>query len=108
MDFAIVQIGSRQYLVKPKISFEVDKLTDNQNTLEVDKVLLLMLGDKMEIGQPYLKKTLSFEVLQTVKKDKIRVAKYHAKANYRKVRGQKREMSKIQLIEEIEKQAVKK
>ena len=99
MDLNIVQIDSRQYLVKPGEVIEVDKLTSKEKTLTIDKVLLTAVKGKIEIGKPYLKKSLSFAVLENVQKPKIRVSVYKPKANFRKVRGQKREMSRIKLIE---------
>lgn len=103
MGFVIFQLGGRQYLARPRQILEVDKLPGNQKTLSVDKVLLEVSDSKVEIGKPYLQKTLNFEVLGNVKKEKIRVATYKAKANYRRVKGQKREMSRIRLMDETEK-----
>ncbi|MDO8638433.1 MAG: 50S ribosomal protein L21 [Candidatus Daviesbacteria bacterium] len=100
MDLSVIQINSRQYLVKPGSIVEVDKLLTNEKTLNIDQVLLTVEKGKVEIGKPFLKKTLSFEVLENVQKPKIRVSVYKAKANFRKVRGQKREMSRIKLVED--------
>lgn len=69
-------------------------------------MLLASEKNKIEVGKPYLKTTLDFEVLGNVKKPKIRVATYKAKANYRKVIGQRRVVTKIKLAEE--KKSVKK
>lgn len=105
MIYTVFQIGSRQYLIKPGEVIEVDKLA-LEKTFSTDKVLLLVDGDKVEVGAPYLQKTLEFEVLGNVRKPKVRVATYKAKANFRKVKGQVREMTKIKLVES--KKAVKK
>lgn len=100
MDYAIFQINSRQYLVKPGQVLEVDKLPEGTKTLNINEVLLLADKGKVEIGAPFLKKTLNFTVLGDVKKPKIRVATYKAKANYRRVIGQRTVMTRIQLEEE--------
>lgn len=100
MDLNVIQINSRQYLVKPGSVIEIDKLIGSEKTLKIDQVLLSVEKGKIEIGKPFLKKSLTFEVLENVQKPKIRVAVYKAKANFRKVRGQKREMSRIKLIED--------
>lgn len=107
MDYAIFEISGRQYLIKPGQTIEVDRLDENLKSLSVEKVLLIAEGDKVEIGKPYLKKTLDFEVVGTFRKPKVRVAKYKAKANYRKVIGQNREMTKIKLADD-QKKTVKK
>jgi len=102
MQYAVIQLGARQYLAKPNAVFEVDKLSGDLKTLEVDKVLLVVDGDAVELGKPYLDKKLNFEVIGNVNKQKIRVATYKAKANYRRVIGQKRVMTQIKLVEKKE------
>lgn len=99
MQYAVCQIGGRQYLVKPGQTLEVDKLK-NERSLTVDKVLLIVDSGKVEMGRPYLKTVINFEVLGNVRKDKIRVATYKAKANFRRVKGQRSEMTKIKILEE--------
>lgn len=100
MQYAVCEISGRQYLVKPGQTIEVDKLGVETKTFNADKVLLVVEDKGIEVGRPYLKKTLEFEVLGNAKKPKIRVATYKAKANYRRVKGQRREVSRIQLAEE--------
>lgn len=108
MQYAIFEINNRQYMVKPGQIVEVDRLPQGPKSLTVDKVLLLAEDGKVEIGAPYLKKTLNFTVLGDIKKVKIRVATYKAKANYRRVIGQRTVVTKIQLAGEKEEKAVKK
>ncbi len=96
MDYIVCQIAGRQYMVKPGQTIEVNKLSA-EKTLEVETVLLKKEGDKIQVGTPFLKDKVTFEVLGTIKKDKIRVAKFHAKANYRKVRGSRAQMTQIRL-----------
>lgn len=97
----MVEISGRQYLVRSGQTLEVDKLNLEDKTLSVDKVLLMVTGQDIEIGRPYLKKTLQFEVIENIKKPKIRVATYKAKANYRRVKGQRREVTKIKLADSL-------
>lgn len=106
MDYAVCEISGRQYLIKPKQLVKVDLLGDRKE-LEVDKVMLISLGGKLEIGSPYLKQSLKFEVVENRKLDKIRVSKYQPKANSRRVKGSRSEVSVIRLVE-AETQAAKK
>lgn len=94
--YAIVEISGRQYKVSPKEELLVDHLGDIKK-LECDKVLLVAEGDSVKVGDPYLKEKLVFEVLGSEKGSKLRVFKYHAKANYRKTRGFRAMHSKITL-----------
>ncbi|MBI3485645.1 50S ribosomal protein L21 [Candidatus Daviesbacteria bacterium] len=93
--YAVVELSGRQYLIEPKKTFEVDFLGDKK-TLECEKVLLISDDKGLNLGNPYLKQRLVFDVLET-NKSKIRVATYKAKANTRKAKGQVRTVSKIRL-----------
>ncbi len=96
LKYAVVEISGRQYKVEPNKPFLVSFLGEVKK-MECDKVLLLSDGDKIQVGMPYLKNKLSFDVLNTKKGEKIRVMTYKAKANTRKVRGSRAKYSKIQL-----------
>lgn len=96
ISFAVVEISGKQYTVTPNKVLEVDYLGDIK-TLDCDKVLLISEGDKLSVGQPFLKDKLTFEIEGSKRKEKIRVATYHAKANFRKVKGQRQTVSRIKL-----------
>lgn len=93
LDYAICEILGKQYKVFPNRVIEVDFLATDKD-LETD-VLLLSEDGKLKIGNPYLKDKLTLKNLDTIKKDKIRVAKFHAKANYRKVTGQRSKKTRL-------------
>lgn len=99
MEYSVCQIQGRQYIVRPGQVISVDKLPNVKSTI-VDKVLMIVDGAKVEVGMPYLKKTLNFDVLESIKLPKIRVAKYHAKANYRKITGSRQQVSRIMLVKD--------
>ncbi|OGE31974.1 50S ribosomal protein L21 [Candidatus Daviesbacteria bacterium RIFCSPHIGHO2_01_FULL_44_29] len=84
--YAVVEVAGRQYKVSPDQEILVNFLGDLKK-ITCDKVLMLVDGDKITVGKPYLKETIEFEVLSSKRGRKIRVAKYHAKANTRKVVG---------------------
>lgn len=93
LKYAILEIGGKQYSVEPGRPFEV---TLPGQAWEA-RVLLLAEGGKIKVGKPYLKEKLRLKVLDTLKGEKIRVAKYHAKANYRKVHGFRPQISRVVL-----------
>lgn len=95
-NYAVVEIAGRQYKIEPGSELLVNHLGEVK-TFECDKVLLLSEGDKISVGSPYLKEKLKFEVIDTVRGKKIRVATYKAKANTRKVKGSRSINSRIKL-----------
>lgn len=82
-------------MVTPKTVFEVDTVPMGEK-FECDQVLMTENDGKLQVGTPFLKEVLTFNVLGEVKKKKVRVATYHAKANTRKVVGQR--ATKVRLV----------
>lgn len=92
-EYAICNIAGKQYKVVPGKELEV-ALQDNVSEITA-KVLIKVDKDKVEVGTPYLKEELKLKVLGNVSKPKIRVAKFHAKANYRRVTGMRPKATKV-------------
>lgn len=105
MDYAVCQIKGRQYIVKPNQVFEVDKISGEDKKLTISEVLLLVENGKVEIGAPFVKRILNFEVIGTVKKPKVTVMKFHAKANYRRKIGSRAQKTQLKLVNEGGKKA---
>ncbi|KKQ67144.1 MAG: hypothetical protein US86_C0001G0071 [Candidatus Daviesbacteria bacterium GW2011_GWA2_38_24] len=95
--FAVVEISGRQYKLEPGKSLVVDFLGDVK-TLKADKVLMLADDKGIKVGTPYLKETLDLEVEGSGREKKIRVATYKPKANYRRVIGSRRKVSKVKFV----------
>ncbi len=96
MQYAIVEISGRQYMITPNQPVKVDYLGEETKSLEA-KVLLTSDAGKITLGTPYLKDSLKLEVVEHLKGDKIRVAKYHSKSNTRRVVGSRAKYTKVVL-----------
>ncbi|MBI2040298.1 50S ribosomal protein L21 [Candidatus Microgenomates bacterium] len=86
LKYAICQISGKQYQVFPNKILEVDFLGEEIKNIEVN-VLLLCEDGKIKLGKPFLKEKLNLKVLDHKKGEKIRIAKFHAKANFRRLKG---------------------
>lgn len=102
MEYAIVEAAGKQYRVQKGELL----VLDNQNQaagskIVFDKVLLWVNNTSSLIGQPYLD---GVQVLANVQKEqkgaKIRVAKFRAKSNYRRVHGHRQRQTVLK-IEDI-------
>jgi large subunit ribosomal protein L21 len=96
LKYAVVEIKGRQYKIAPD-QILTTNLVGEDKAFECDKVLLLNIDGKLTVGNPYLKEKLKFEVIETTRGPKIRVAKHKPKANYRRVKGSRDSYSKIKL-----------
>lgn len=97
IDYAVCEIGGKQYKVIPGKPLTVTGQLTGQSGDIAAKVLLLADSGKVKIGNPYLKENLNLKSLGEVKGEKVRVAKFHAKANYRKVTGYRKKFLKVVL-----------
>lgn len=94
LKYAVCQIAGKQYKVLPGKPFEVDFLGEDVKKVEA-QILLLADDKELKVGKPYLRDNLNLEVMENILGEKIRVSKFHAKANYRRVRGFRAKRTKI-------------
>jgi large subunit ribosomal protein L21 len=87
--FAVVKIGSSQYLVNPGQELLVDFQGKNGSKLTFDQVLLLVDDQAaVTIGKPLVPGiVVEADVIDNPKGEKVRIGKFKAKSRYRKVRG---------------------
>lgn len=99
MKYAIITSGGKQYKVTDNQVITLDKLKAEPGAnYTFDKVLLTVDGDKVQVGAPYLTNVaVTAKVLEQTKGDKVRVAKFKAKARYRKVQGFRAQLTKVEI-----------
>ncbi len=93
INYAVCEINGKQYKFVPNKEVKVDLLAASKD-IEAD-VLLLAEDGKLNIGKPFLKEKLNLKVLGETKLSKIRVSKFHAKANYRRTTGSRPKATKV-------------
>lgn len=94
LNYAVCEISGKQYLLYADTPLDVDFLGEDQKRIDVS-ILLSSEDGKIKLGNPYLKEKLSLDVVESIRGEKIRVAKFHAKANYRKVRGHRSKLTRV-------------
>lgn len=99
MKYAVITSGGKQYKVVEGQVLEVDRLkAEAGSDFALDKVLLSVDGDAVQVGAPYLSNvTVMAKVLEQINGEKIRVAKFKAKARYRRVNGFRAQLTKIEI-----------
>lgn len=103
MKYAVVVSGGKQYRVQEGDTLVVDQLSlDANSPYTFEEVLLFVDGDTREVGTPALSGVkVSGKILEHARGEKIRVAKFKAKAKYRRATGFRAALTKVQ-IETIE------
>ena len=97
--FCVLETGGKQYKVSNGECFNVEKLDANVNDVIDVKVLMLVDGDKIETGNPYLTKVAKCEVVKQGKEAKVIVIRYKAKKNVRKRQGHRQPYTTLKLVE---------
>lgn len=96
LDYAICEISGKQYKVIPDKVFGVASQGDSAKDIEV-LVLMMVEDGKLKLGKPYLSEKLTLKRVENTKGEKIKVSKFHAKANYRKTIGYRSKITKVVL-----------
>lgn len=97
--YAIVSINGVQTRVAPDEVIQVHRLSGQPGEkLTFDQVLLVADGDKIAVGQPHVKgASMTAEVLEHLRGEKIRVFKFKRRREYRKRRGHRDELTRLRV-----------
>lgn len=99
MEFAVFASGGKQYKVAVGDILEIEKLEGAEgDSITFDNVLLHVVDENVIVGQPHVSGVqVVAKILGQMKGKKIRVAKFKAKARYRKVYGHRQHLTKVQI-----------
>ena len=97
--YAIVNINGIQTRVTPEQVVEVPRLVGEPgDTLKFDKVLMVCDGDKISVGQPFLKgASLTAEVVEHFRGPKLKIFKFKRRREYRRRKGHRDERTRIRV-----------
>ena len=97
--YAIIETGGKQYKVEEGQVFDVEKLdVEAGDEIEFDVVKAVSKDDSLKVGQPTLEDaTVTAEVVDQIKGDKIIVFKYKPKNNYRKKQGHRQPYTRVKV-----------
>ena len=98
--YALVEFYGKQYKAEKGALLKVDKIDAEPGTaLEIDTVLLVS-GDSVTVGSPYVQGAkVSATVESHGRDDKIIVFKYKPKKDYRRKQGHRQQYSIIKIGE---------
>ena len=99
MKYYVTDIQGMQYRVTEGQELDVNKINgETGDTIKFDKVLLSVDGDKVKIGDPYIKGLeITAKILKQFKDDKVIVGKFRAKTGYRRRLGFRAQKTTIKI-----------
>ncbi len=99
--YAIVEVGAKQYNVKKGDIIEVEKQNAaSGKEISLNKVILAVKNQKVEIGQPYLKEVkVQAEVLGQIKSPKTVSFKYRRRKSKHWKKGHRQQLTRLRIKE---------
>ena len=99
MKYYVTDIQGMQYRVTEGQELDVNKLDGKiGDEVKIEKVLLSVDGDKVKIGNPYVKGLeIKAKILKQFKDEKIIIGKFRAKTGYRRRSGFRAQKTTIKI-----------
>ena len=96
---AVIEVGSKQYVVKPDEQILVEKIPVKVGeNFKIDKVLLTY-DKELNLGKPYIKDAVvEAKVIEQLRSKKVKVFRYKPKKRYRKMKGHRQHLTKLKII----------
>ncbi|NLY87387.1 MAG: 50S ribosomal protein L21 [Clostridiales bacterium] len=96
--YAIIQTGGKQYKVQQDDEFRVEKLNAQVGDKIVFDEVVAVGGDKLILGKPFVDGySVSAEIVEQGKADKVVIYKYMAKKDHRKKRGHRQPYTLVKI-----------
>ena len=97
--YAVIQTGGKQYRVSEGTTLRVEKIAaDEGASIEIDKVLMVVDGDDVKVGAPYVE---GGKVTATVKGHgkgrKVRIIKFKRRKHHLKRQGHRQPYTEIEV-----------
>lgn len=97
--FAIIETGSKQYLVKKGDKIQVEKLAgEKDQILKMDKVLFTSDEKTFSLGKPHVTgAVVEAKIVKQGRGGKIHILKYKAKSKYRRKQGHRQHFTELEI-----------
>ena len=97
--FAVVKTGGKQYIVQENQEIVVQRIPSvDEKELELPVLAIFDTElNTIQLGAPILSTALKVTVLEEMKGDKVRVAKFKSKVRYRKVMGFRPQLTRLKI-----------
>ena len=99
--YAVIKTGGKQYKVKAGDTVKVEKLeAEAGKTVELTDILMLVDGDKVAVGTPYIKgATVSAKVNGHGRGDKVNIVKFRRRKHHRKQMGHRQAYTELSIMD---------
>jgi large subunit ribosomal protein L21 len=87
--YAVVEIGAKQYKVEKDQVVDVERIdAGDSKELNIDKVLMVVDGETVNVGKPYVSgASVKATIVEEVKGKKVLGVKFKKRKNYTRTKG---------------------
>ena len=97
--YAIIETGGKQYKVEPGMILDGETLEATEEKVTFDRVLLVADGKKLTIGTPTVKATVTAQVIDEVKGEKVLAFKKKKRKDFKWTRGHRQNYTRVRIDE---------
>ncbi|MCI8716724.1 MAG: 50S ribosomal protein L21 [Lachnospiraceae bacterium] len=96
--YAVIATGGKQYKVSEGDVIRVEKLGVEAGETYTFNQVLLVSGDEMKIGAPFVENaTVEADVIDNIKSKKVIVYKFKRKTGYHKKKGHRQQLTAVKI-----------
>ena len=98
MSIAVIRTGGKQYKVTEGEILDVELLEGTASKATINDVLLVANGTDVKIGTPLVAgASVSLEIVEEVKADKVIAFKYRRREGYHRTVGHRQKLSRVKV-----------
>lgn len=99
--YAVIFSGGKQYRVQEGETLKLESLpVEVGSTVNFDKILMLGVGDKIQVGQPYIEGCkVSATVVSQGRHKKIHVVKFRRRKHHEKWQGHRQNYTEVKITQ---------
>ncbi|MDJ0833257.1 MAG: 50S ribosomal protein L21 [Gammaproteobacteria bacterium] len=97
--YAVIATGGKQYRVTEGDTLKVEKLAGEEGSeIELDQVLMVADGDKIQVGTPMLDKgAVTAKIKSHGRGKKVEIVKFRRRKHHRKQMGHRQDYTEIEV-----------
>lgn len=97
--YAVITSGGKQFRVAEGQTLKVAKMTaEVGSTIDLDKVLMLVNGDDIKVGAPFIKDSkVAASIVSHGRHKKIHIVKFRRRKHHRKQMGHRQDYTEIKI-----------
>jgi len=99
--YAVIVTGGKQYRVTKGETLKVEKIVAEEGAeIQLDKVLMIADGDKLNIGTPELDQgSVKAKVVSHGRGKKVKIVKFRRRKHHRKQMGHRQSYTEIEITD---------